>query len=96
MTLEIALMATEFNSSSTRHTYRYGYRGRDARSNIYLLPTGEIVYFTAAVVVLYNIDEQMQRHYLGHNDDVKWFVQVVCLILRLSIRSCSAVTIHKA
>ncbi|XP_074659724.1 echinoderm microtubule-associated protein-like 2 [Tubulanus polymorphus] len=49
----------------------YGYRGRDCRSNIYFLPTGEIVYFVAAVVVLYNVEEQMQRHYLGHNDDVK-------------------------
>lgn len=51
---------------------RYGYRGRDCRSNLYYLPTGEMVYFIAAVVVLYNIEEQQQRHYLGHNDDVKW------------------------
>uniref|UniRef100_A0A674NH04 EMAP like 2 n=1 Tax=Takifugu rubripes TaxID=31033 RepID=A0A674NH04_TAKRU len=49
----------------------YGYRGRDCRSNLYLLPTGEIVYFNASVVVLYNTEEEQQRHYLGHNDDVK-------------------------
>ncbi|XP_069500812.1 echinoderm microtubule-associated protein-like 2 isoform X2 [Ambystoma mexicanum] len=49
----------------------YGYRGRDCRSNLYLLPTGEIVYFIASVVVLYNKEEQHQRHYLGHNDDIK-------------------------
>uniref|UniRef100_T1J5S7 HELP domain-containing protein n=1 Tax=Strigamia maritima TaxID=126957 RepID=T1J5S7_STRMM len=49
----------------------YGYRGRDCRNNLYLLPTGEIVYFIAAVVVLYNVEDQMQRHYLGHTDDVK-------------------------
>ncbi|XP_070164103.1 echinoderm microtubule-associated protein-like 2 isoform X6 [Polyergus mexicanus] len=49
----------------------YGYRGRDCRSNLYLLPTGEIVYFVAAVVVLYNMEEHSQRHYLGHTDDVK-------------------------
>ncbi|ELT93984.1 hypothetical protein CAPTEDRAFT_152534 [Capitella teleta] len=49
----------------------YGYRGRDARCNLYLLPTGEMVYFMAAVVILYNVEEQMQRHYLGHTDDVK-------------------------
>lgn len=28
----------------------------------------------AAVVVLYNVDEQHQRHYTGHNDDVKRYV----------------------
>nr|CAD7414936.1 unnamed protein product [Timema poppensis] len=50
----------------------YGYRGRDGRSNLYLLPTGEMVYFVAAAVVLYNVEEQSQRHYLGHTDDVKW------------------------
>ncbi|CAG5132203.1 unnamed protein product, partial [Candidula unifasciata] len=49
----------------------YGYRGRDCRSNLYYLPTGEIIYFTAAVVVLHNVEEQTQRHYLGHTDDIK-------------------------
>ncbi|XP_046824221.1 echinoderm microtubule-associated protein-like 2 isoform X2 [Vespa crabro] len=49
----------------------YGYRGRDCRSNLHLLPTCEIVYFVAAVVVLYNMEEHNQRHYLGHTDDVK-------------------------
>ncbi|XP_066883876.1 echinoderm microtubule-associated protein-like 1 isoform X3 [Kogia breviceps] len=49
----------------------YGYRGRDCRNNLYLLPTGETVYFIASVVVLYNVEEQLQRHYTGHNDDVK-------------------------
>nr|XP_033326747.1 echinoderm microtubule-associated protein-like 2 isoform X8 [Megalopta genalis] len=49
----------------------YGYRGRDCRSNLHLLPTGEIVYFVAAVVILYNMEEHSQRHYLGHTDDIK-------------------------
>ena len=49
----------------------YGYRGRDARSNLHLLPTGEMIYFLAAVVVLYNSEEQSQRHYLGHTEDIK-------------------------
>ncbi|XP_016854011.1 echinoderm microtubule-associated protein-like 2 isoform X4 [Anolis carolinensis] len=49
----------------------YGYRGRDCRANLFLLPTGEIAYFVAAVAVLYNVEEQRQRHYLGHTDDIK-------------------------
>ncbi|EHB04120.1 Echinoderm microtubule-associated protein-like 1 [Heterocephalus glaber] len=49
----------------------YGYRGRDCRNNLYLLPTGETVYFIASVVVLFNVEEQLQRHYVGHNEDVK-------------------------
>lgn len=53
---------------------RYGYRGKDCRANVYLLPTGEIVYFIASVVVLFNYEERTQRHYLGHTDCVKWLV----------------------
>lgn len=50
----------------------YGYRGKDARSNLYLLPTGELVYFIASVVVLFNPELNKQRHYLGHTEEVKW------------------------
>lgn len=49
----------------------YGYRGKDCRSNLYQLPTGEIIYFIAATVILFNPDEHAQRHYTGHTDDVK-------------------------
>ena len=49
----------------------YGYRGRDARANLHLLPTGEMTYFVAAVVVLYNVEDQSQRHYLGHTQDIR-------------------------
>lgn len=49
----------------------HGYRGRDCRSNIFYLPTGECIYFVASIVVLYNSDEKTQRHYLGHTDSVK-------------------------
>ncbi|KAG7492530.1 hypothetical protein MATL_G00015650 [Megalops atlanticus] len=49
----------------------YGYRGRDCRANVHLLPTGESVYFIASVVVLFNYEERTQRHYLGHTDCVK-------------------------
>ena len=50
----------------------YGYRGKDARSNLFLLPTGELVYFLASIVVLFNPETQKQRHYLGHTEEVKW------------------------
>lgn len=49
----------------------YGYRGKDCRSNLYQLSTGEIAYFIAATVVLFNIEENTQRHYLSHTDDIK-------------------------
>ncbi|CAG9819557.1 unnamed protein product [Phaedon cochleariae] len=51
--------------------WAYGYRGRDCRSNLYSLPTGEMIYFVAGVVVLYDVEEQSQRHYCEHTDDVR-------------------------
>uniref|UniRef100_A0A8C3G280 EML-like first beta-propeller domain-containing protein n=1 Tax=Cyclopterus lumpus TaxID=8103 RepID=A0A8C3G280_CYCLU len=62
---------TELPTERLKLEWVYGYRGRDCRANIYLLPTGEIVYFIASVVVLFNYEEHTQRHYLGHTDCVK-------------------------
>ncbi|TRY87572.1 hypothetical protein DNTS_027013 [Danionella cerebrum] len=49
----------------------YGYRGRDCRANLFLLPSGEAVYFIACVVVLYHFSSQAQRHYRKHTDCVR-------------------------
>ena len=38
-------------ASKLKLEWVYGYRGRDARVNLHLLPTGEMTYFVAAVVV---------------------------------------------
>uniref|UniRef100_A0AAX7TT02 EMAP like 4 n=1 Tax=Astatotilapia calliptera TaxID=8154 RepID=A0AAX7TT02_ASTCA len=62
---------TELPPERLKLAWVYGYRGRDCRANIYLLPTGEIVYFIASVVVLFNYEERTQRHYLGHSECVK-------------------------
>ncbi|XP_016129329.1 echinoderm microtubule-associated protein-like 4 isoform X5 [Sinocyclocheilus grahami] len=62
---------TELPPERLKLEWVYGYRGRDCRANVHLLPTGEIVYFIASVVVLFNYEERTQRHYLGHTDCVK-------------------------
>jgi microtubule-associated protein-like 1/2 len=54
----------------------YGYRGRDCRSNLHCIATGECVYFIASVVVLVNFQEDKQRHYLGHTDDIRWYAKL--------------------
>ncbi|XP_050432030.1 echinoderm microtubule-associated protein-like CG42247 isoform X1 [Adelges cooleyi] len=49
----------------------YGYRGIDTRKNLWVLPTGELLYYVAAVAVLYDRDEDSQRHYIGHTEDIQ-------------------------
>lgn len=61
----------ELSDQKLKLEWVFGYRGKDARTNVHYLPTGEIAYFVASLVVLYNATEQSQRHYVGHTDDVK-------------------------
>ncbi|KAK3752556.1 hypothetical protein QZH41_013411, partial [Actinostola sp. cb2023] len=49
----------------------YGYRGRDCRKNLSVLQSGELVYFIAAVVVIFDKKANKQRHYTEHTDDIK-------------------------
>ena len=49
----------------------YGYRGKDSSNNIHILPTGEIAYYIASVIVLYNPEAHSQRFYRGHTNDVE-------------------------
>lgn len=48
----------------------HGYRGLDTRKNLWVLPSGELLYFVAAIAVLYDRDEETQRHYTGHTEDI--------------------------
>lgn len=52
--------------------FSYGYRGADSRRNLWVLPTGELLYYVAAVAVMYDRDEESQRHYTGHTEDIQW------------------------
>ncbi|XP_022090492.1 echinoderm microtubule-associated protein-like 2 isoform X2 [Acanthaster planci] len=49
----------------------YGYRGFDHRNNLFVLPSGELLYYVGAVGVLYDKDADRQRHYTGHNEDIQ-------------------------
>ncbi|XP_035829085.1 echinoderm microtubule-associated protein-like CG42247 [Aplysia californica] len=49
----------------------YGFRGRDVKQNLSVLPSsGELVYFVAAVVVVYDKKFATQKHYLGHSEEI--------------------------
>ncbi|CAF3682759.1 unnamed protein product [Rotaria sp. Silwood1] len=59
--------------ASLRLEWVYGYRAANCRSNIHLTENGELVYFSAAVAVVQNIqdkDHYRQRFFLGHDDDI--------------------------
>lgn len=62
----------KFAFSLTDLWHSYGYRGFDSKKNLWVLPTGELLYYVAAVAVLYDKDEEAQRHYTGHTEDIVW------------------------
>ncbi|XP_070506717.1 echinoderm microtubule-associated protein-like CG42247 [Chironomus tepperi] len=51
-------------------TWVHGYRGIDSRRNLWVLPSGELLYYVAAVAILYDREEENQRHYTGHTEDI--------------------------
>lgn len=55
--------------------WAHGYRGYDARDNVFYNTRGEIIYPTASVVVTYDPVKHEQKHFIGHNDDVISFAQ---------------------
>lgn len=59
----------------------HGYRGIDSRRNLWVLPSGELLYYVAAVAVLLDRDEEAQRHYTGHTEDIMWWVVLIYNIL---------------
>ncbi|XP_071110102.1 echinoderm microtubule-associated protein-like CG42247 isoform X1 [Haliotis cracherodii] len=48
----------------------YGYRGSDRHRNLDILDTSELVYYVAAVVVIFDWHNHTQRFYTGHNEDI--------------------------
>jgi len=50
--------------------YVHGYRAQDARSNLYYNASGEVVYSSAGVGIIYNTVEHAQKFYIGHDDDI--------------------------
>ncbi|XP_018021292.1 echinoderm microtubule-associated protein-like 2 isoform X2 [Hyalella azteca] len=65
------LLETSPPSQSLELQYIYGYKGRTCRNNVVALASGEVVYFTAAVGVVYNVDDNTQRFYNQHTDDIR-------------------------
>jgi len=46
------------------------YRGYDCRDNVFCLKTGEIVYHVAALGIVLNTEQNQQRFYNFHTDDI--------------------------
>ncbi|XP_035670430.1 echinoderm microtubule-associated protein-like 2 isoform X5 [Branchiostoma floridae] len=49
----------------------YGYRGNDCRNNLFPLASGEVVYFTGTVTVIYDHLQCRQRHYMEHTGEIR-------------------------
>ncbi len=46
------------------------YRGYDCRDNVFCLKTNEIVYHVAAIGIVLNTEQNVQRFYNYHTDDI--------------------------
>ena len=46
------------------------YRGHDSRDNLFYTASGEVVYSSAGVGIVYNRKTHTQRFFLDHTDDI--------------------------
>lgn len=53
----------------------YGYNGKNCRNNIVMLPSDEIVYFIAKIVIVYNLTSQKHRFYTEHTEELRSIAQ---------------------
>ncbi|KAM9301742.1 echinoderm microtubule-associated protein-like 3 [Gastrophryne carolinensis] len=61
----------ELPSEKLQLEWVYGCRGRDSRCTLRILKSGEVIYFTACVIVLCNVNQGTQRHFLRHTDCIR-------------------------
>ena len=56
--------------SQLRLEWVYGYRGHQCRNNLFYTASKDAVYFVAGVGIVYNLRENKQHFFLGHDDDI--------------------------
>lgn len=61
----------ELPSEKLQLEWVYGCRGRDSRCTLRMLQSGEVIYFTACVIVICDVNRGTQRHFLRHTDCVR-------------------------
>ena len=52
----------------------YGYKGHQCHNNLFYCGN-KVVYFVAGVCIVYDPEKHKQSFYLGHTDDIHWWVQ---------------------
>mmetsp|Transcript_11585 Transcript_11585/g.38112 ORF Transcript_11585/g.38112 Transcript_11585/m.38112 type:complete len:159 (+) Transcript_11585:180-656(+) len=73
--LETSYAAHEKPSNTLQLDFVYGYRGNDARHNLFYTVEGLVVYHAGATGVVYDSAEHQQQFFTGHTDDI------VCLAM---------------
>ena len=69
---QLALRSASPPDSGLELEFIYGYSGKfNTTSNIFFTASGEVVYYTAGVGIVYDRHGHRQRFFTGHDDDIK-------------------------
>ncbi|KAG8179242.1 hypothetical protein JTE90_004070 [Oedothorax gibbosus] len=72
-TQETAHAKPDINSPPAKRmeiAWVHGYHGLDPARNLYMLTTGELVYYVGSMAILHHYTNATQRHYQGHTEDI--------------------------
>ncbi|KAJ5074830.1 hypothetical protein M0811_07873 [Anaeramoeba ignava] len=48
----------------------YGYKATNSRNNLHFTSSGEIIYFAAAIPIIYNLKTKTQKFFYGHSSEI--------------------------
>ena len=67
----LALRSSKAPTASMQLDWVHGYAGvKNVANNLYYNAEGDVVYYTAAVCIVYSIERHEQRHFFGHNEEI--------------------------
>ena len=67
----LALRSSKAPTASMQLDWVHGYAGvKNVANNLHYNAEGDVVYYTAAVCIVYNIKRHEQRHFFGHNEEI--------------------------
>ena len=67
---EIAAYNQNSPDSFLSFDWSYGYKGNESRNNIFYISSQVIVYFTAAVGIVHNLENHTKNAFIFHTDDI--------------------------
>ena len=71
---DLSIQTTSYNQNTPEcelaFEWSYGFKGNETRKNLFYISQDELVYFTAAMGIVHNPNQQKKKGFIFHSDDI--------------------------